>query len=102
MYCFQNYSVFALEYSKSIGWRPSFQYYNKYLSLLGAILCLLVMFLIEYGAALATLGLGFLVYQYITFKDPNVNWGSVTDSRRFYNTYQKVLKLRHTQQHVKN
>lgn len=47
------------------GWRPSFKYYNKWLSLLGAILCLAVMFIINWWAALITFTIVAILYVYV-------------------------------------
>ena len=47
-YALVNYSVFQSSLSKSPGWRPSFKYYNKWISLIGFLLCIAIMFLINW------------------------------------------------------
>lgn len=42
-----NYCVFAWCQSRSPGWRPSFKYYHRYLSLFACFQCVLLMFLIS-------------------------------------------------------
>lgn len=53
-----------------LGWRPSFKYYNMWVSLAGAILCCLVMFVINWWAALLTNGIVLGLYIYVSYKKP--------------------------------
>lgn len=53
-YALVNYSCFDASIARAPGWRPAFKYYNKWVSLFGALLCVSVMFLIEWWAALLT------------------------------------------------
>lgn len=53
-----------------LGWRPAYKYYNMWLSLLGALLCCVVMFVINWWAALITYGIEILLYIYVTVKKP--------------------------------
>uniref|UniRef100_A0A8C0G0C9 Solute carrier family 12 member 3 n=1 Tax=Bubo bubo TaxID=30461 RepID=A0A8C0G0C9_BUBBB len=53
-YALINFSVFHASLAKSPGWRPAFKYYNMWISLVGAILCCIVMFVINWWAALLT------------------------------------------------
>lgn len=52
------------------GWRPAYKYYNMWLSLLGALLCCAVMFVINWWAALITYAIEILLYIYVTVKKP--------------------------------
>ena len=52
------------------GWRPSFKYYNKWVSLAGAILCFVVMFVINWWAALVTNVIVMALYIYVGYKKP--------------------------------
>lgn len=52
------------------GWRPSFKYYNKWVSLAGAVLCCVVMFVINWWAALVTNGIVLALYIYVSYKKP--------------------------------
>lgn len=52
------------------GWRPAYKFYNMWLSLIGAILCCVVMFVINWWAALITYGIEILLYIYVTVKKP--------------------------------
>lgn len=52
------------------GWRPGYKYYNMWLSLMGALLCCVVMFVINWWAALLTYAIEILLYIYVTVKKP--------------------------------
>lgn len=49
VYGILNFACFAASFSKSPGFRPSFKYYNMYLSLLTSIACFVVMLLINFS-----------------------------------------------------
>lgn len=53
-YILINFSCFHASWSKSPGFRPSFKYYNKWIALFGSFLCLIVMFMTGWIAALLT------------------------------------------------
>lgn len=53
-----------------LGWRPSFKYYNMWVSLAGAILCCVVMFVINWWAALLTNVIVLGLYIYVSYKKP--------------------------------
>lgn len=59
--------------SPTTGWRPSFKYYNMWVSLAGAILCCVVMFVINWWAALVTLLIVLALYIYVSYKKPGKN-----------------------------
>lgn len=55
-----------------LGWRPAFKYYNMWISLVGAILCCIVMFVINWWAALLTYVIVLGLYIYVTYKKPGM------------------------------
>ncbi|XP_054626731.1 solute carrier family 12 member 1 isoform X1 [Dunckerocampus dactyliophorus] len=101
-YALINFSCFHASYAKSPGWRPAYKYYNMWLSLLGALLCCAVMFVINWWAALITYGLEILLYIYVTVKKPDVNWGSSTQAVTFVSAVSNALSLSGVEDHVKN
>lgn len=46
-YALVNYSCFDASLAKASGWRPTFRYYNRWLALVGALLCVAIMFIIN-------------------------------------------------------
>lgn len=69
-YCLINFSCFHASFAKSLGFRPSFRYYNMYVSLIGAILCLVVMFIINWAASLITFIICFALYFIVLYRKP--------------------------------
>uniref|UniRef100_A0A8D0AMN0 Solute carrier family 12 member 1 n=1 Tax=Sander lucioperca TaxID=283035 RepID=A0A8D0AMN0_SANLU len=101
-YALVNFSCFHASYAKSPGWRPAYKYYNMWLSLLGALLCCVVMFVINWWAALITYGIEILLYIYVKVKKPEVNWGSSTQAVTFVSAVNNALSLSGVEDHVKN
>uniref|UniRef100_T1HM58 Uncharacterized protein n=1 Tax=Rhodnius prolixus TaxID=13249 RepID=T1HM58_RHOPR len=101
-YALINFSVFHVSLSKSPGWRPSFKYYNAWVSLLGTLLCIAVMFLISWWTALATFFVVVTLYLYVSYRKPEVNWGSSTQAQAYYFALRSALELNKVQEHVKN
>ncbi|KAJ3593093.1 hypothetical protein NHX12_005430 [Muraenolepis orangiensis] len=101
-YALINFSCFHASYAKSPGWRPAYKFYNMWLSLAGAVLCCVVMFVINWWAALLTYGIEILLYIYVTVKKPKVNWGSSTQAVTFVSAVSNALSLSSVEDHVKN
>jgi solute carrier family 12 sodium/potassium/chloride transporter 2 len=47
-YALVNYSCFDASLARASGWRPAFKYYNQWMALTGALLCVAVMFIINW------------------------------------------------------
>ncbi|KAG5270643.1 hypothetical protein AALO_G00194950 [Alosa alosa] len=101
-YALINFSCFHASYAKSPGWRPAYKYYNMWLSLFGALLCCVVMFVINWWAALLTYFIEIVLYIYVTVKKPDVNWGSSTQAVTFVSAVNNTLALSGVDDHVKN
>ncbi|XP_009938549.1 solute carrier family 12 member 1 isoform X1 [Opisthocomus hoazin] len=101
-YALINFSCFHASYAKSPGWRPAFRYYNMWVSLFGALLCCGVMFVINWWAALITYAIELFLYIYVTYKKPEVNWGSSTQALYYVNALDSALALTTVEDHVKN
>ncbi len=80
-----NYATYFEAKSKSPSFRPSFRLYNKYLSLIGALGCLVFMLLINLGAAIAALGVLAAIYNYLKRTAGPALWA---DSQRSYHLQQ--------------
>ncbi len=101
-YALINFSVFHSSITNSPGWRPSFKYYNKWVSLMGTILCVAVMFLMDYVTALITFIIIVCLYMYVSIASPDVNWGSSTQSQSFVVALNSVQSLSKVEDHIKN
>ncbi|KAJ4920387.1 hypothetical protein JOQ06_024535 [Pogonophryne albipinna] len=101
-YALINFSVFHASLANSPGWRPSFKYYNMWVSLSGAVLCCVVMFVINWWAALLTNVIVLGLFIYVSYKKPDVNWGSSTQALTYHQALTHTLHLSGVEDHVKN
>uniref|UniRef100_A0A0C9QA88 NKCL_1 protein n=1 Tax=Fopius arisanus TaxID=64838 RepID=A0A0C9QA88_9HYME len=101
-YTLINFSTFHASLAKPIGWRPTFKYYNMWLSLAGSILCVAVMFLISWWTALITLCAVMALYLVVAYRKPDVNWGSTTQAQTYNSALNAVQQLDRVEEHVKN
>ena len=101
-YALVNYACFDASVSKTPGWRPSFKYYNKWISLFGAILCITIMFLIKWWAALVSFLCILAIYLYVKQTKPDINWGSTGEAHIYRRSLEYSLKLMNIKEHVKN
>uniref|UniRef100_A0A2K6KZG6 Solute carrier family 12 member 1 n=1 Tax=Rhinopithecus bieti TaxID=61621 RepID=A0A2K6KZG6_RHIBE len=101
-YALINFSCFHASYAKSPGWRPAYGIYNMWVSLFGAVLCCAVMFVINWWAAVITYVIEFFLYVYVTYKKPDVNWGSSTQALSYVSALDNALELTTVEDHVKN
>ncbi|KAM8861686.1 LOW QUALITY PROTEIN: solute carrier family 12 member 3 [Synchiropus picturatus] len=101
-YCLINFSCFHASITNSPGWRPTFRFYNKWLSLLCALCCLVIMFLLTWWAALIAFGVVFFLLLYTLYKRPEVNWGSSVQASSYNIALSHCVSLNQVQDHVKN
>uniref|UniRef100_A0AC35FLN0 Uncharacterized protein n=1 Tax=Panagrolaimus sp. PS1159 TaxID=55785 RepID=A0AC35FLN0_9BILA len=101
-YTLINFACFDTSFARSPGFRPSFKYYNQWVSLLGSILCVCVMFVISYVNALITFMFFGLLFLYMSHRKPDVNWGSSNQAHAYRNALQYAQKLENIDEHVKN
>jgi len=97
-----NFSTFHADLVRPVGWRPTFRFYNGWLSLLGAILCVAVMFLMNWPTALVTFGCLSTLYLVVMYRKPDVNWGSSTQAQTYKTALNSIQHLVHVEEHVKN
>jgi hypothetical protein len=115
------------DYRSNKGWRPSFKFYNKWISLFGACVCTGVMFLIKWWSALLTFIVVISIYIYVKKRKlgtylaqflslfhfyldnlqfiesfSEINWGSSIDAQIYKRSLEYSLKLTQTEEHVKN
>ena len=76
------------------GWRPSFRFYSKWLSLLGSGCCVVIMFLLTWWAALIAFGVVFLLLGYTLYKKPGKVAHIQTDKAQYSVSNQTAVCLR--------
>ncbi|KAG8234182.1 hypothetical protein J437_LFUL007342 [Ladona fulva] len=101
-YALINFCTFHAALVKPVGWRPTFRYYNMWLSLVGFVLCVGIMFLINWVASIITLLIIFALYLVVVYRKPDVNWGSSTQAQTYKNALTSTLRLTNIGDHVKN
>ncbi|XP_029993122.1 solute carrier family 12 member 3 [Sphaeramia orbicularis] len=101
-YALINFSCFHASITNSPGWRPSFRFYNKWLSLLGAVCCVVIMFLLTWWAALIAFGVVIFLLGYTLYKKPEVNWGSSVQASSYNIALNQCVSLNHVEDHIKN
>ncbi|XP_029952090.1 solute carrier family 12 member 3 isoform X2 [Salarias fasciatus] len=101
-YCLINFSCFHASVTNSPGWRPSFRFYSKWLSLLAALVCAVIMFLLNWWAALIAFGIVLLLLGYTLYRRPEVNWGSSVQASSYSLALSQCEGLNRVQDHVKN
>lgn len=82
-------------------WRPSFRYYHWSVSLLGAVLCVWMMFAINWLYAIAAVCFCLLVFAYATHNSHQVKWGDGFQGLKFQLAKNFLMKI-DTATHTKN
>ncbi|XP_064077807.1 LOW QUALITY PROTEIN: bumetanide-sensitive sodium-(potassium)-chloride cotransporter-like [Macrobrachium nipponense] len=100
-YALINFSTFHASMQKVPGWRPTFKFYNKWLSLLGGLMCTAIMFLIQWWTALLTVLIIILLYVIVSYRKPDVNWGSSTQAQTYSLALNSVTALSNVEEHIK-
>ncbi|XP_030375779.1 bumetanide-sensitive sodium-(potassium)-chloride cotransporter isoform X2 [Scaptodrosophila lebanonensis] len=101
-YALINFCTFHAAFVKPLGWRPTFKYYNAWISLFGFAMCVVIMFLINYVAAIVTFGIIFTLYLVVMYRKPDANWGSTTQAQQYKAALMAVHRLQNVSDHVKN
>ncbi|XP_075979539.1 sodium chloride cotransporter 69 isoform X2 [Anticarsia gemmatalis] len=101
-YALINFSTFHASLAKPVGWRPTFRFYNMWLSLVGSMLCVAIMFVISWITALVTFAALLALYLLVSYRKPDVNWGSTTQAQTYKTALTGVYLLNRVTEHVKN
>ncbi|XP_069578388.1 solute carrier family 12 member 3-like [Brachyistius frenatus] len=101
-YSLINFSCFHASITNSPGWRPSFHYYSKWTALFGAVISVVLMFLLTWWAALATFCLILFLFGYVNYNKPKVNWGSSVQAGTYNMALSYSVSLSGVEDHVKN
>ncbi|XP_076758945.1 sodium potassium chloride cotransporter isoform X1 [Xylocopa sonorina] len=101
-YALINFCTFHAALIRPLGWRPTFRYYNTWLSLFGFITCVSIMFLIDWATSLITFVIIFALYLIVVYRKPDVNWGSSTQAQTYKTALSIVYRLNSIDEHVKN
>uniref|UniRef100_A0A7S3ZD82 Amino acid permease/ SLC12A domain-containing protein n=1 Tax=Lotharella globosa TaxID=91324 RepID=A0A7S3ZD82_9EUKA len=95
IYALLNYSVSALESSKSPGWRPTFKFYSWWSGLLGALVCVAIMFVIDWLFALVAGIMMVILYKILGKSKPNLVHGQADVATKELRAIRYLFSLRH-------
>ncbi|KAI6213008.1 hypothetical protein M3Y94_00098100 [Aphelenchoides besseyi] len=101
-YALINFACFDNDFAHSPGWRPGFRAYNMWVSLIGAFLCILIMFITSWFTALMTITFFLALFFYLAHRKPDVNWGDTTQAHSYRTALHGVTRLENTTEHIKN
>jgi potassium/chloride transporter 4/5/6 len=97
-----NLSCFLLDLLDAPSWRPRWKFHHWSLSLLGATLCIVIMFLISWSFTVVSLALASLIYYYVSIKGKAGDWGDGFKSAYFQLALRSLRSLGASQVHPKN
>ncbi|OVA14992.1 Amino acid permease/ SLC12A domain [Macleaya cordata] len=97
-----NLSCFLLDLLDAPSWRPRWKFHHWSLSLLGALLCIVIMFLISWSFTVVALALASLIYYYVSLKGKAGDWGDGFKSAYFQLALRSLRSLGASQVHPKN
>uniref|UniRef100_A0A915DS04 Uncharacterized protein n=1 Tax=Ditylenchus dipsaci TaxID=166011 RepID=A0A915DS04_9BILA len=101
-YALVNYACFDASFVRSPGWRPHFAYYNMWISLFGASMCVFIMFIVSSESFVAISLIFGACLAYFHYSHPEVNWGDTHQAHIYRNALTNLLKLTSSVEHVKN
>ncbi|KAI6178086.1 Solute carrier family 12 member 1 [Aphelenchoides besseyi] len=101
-YVVVNYAVFDASFARTPGWRPNFPWYNMWISLISAIFCIAIMFLVSTASAILICLLFCCCLAYFHYMHPEVNWGDTQQAKMMRKALSSLQKLESSEIHVKN
>lgn len=97
-----NLSCFLLDLLDAPSWRPRWKFHHWSLSLLGAFICIVIMFLISWAFTVISLALATLIYYYVSIKGKAGDWGDGFKSAYFQLALRSLRSMGANQVHPKN
>ncbi|XP_002733951.1 solute carrier family 12 member 4-like [Saccoglossus kowalevskii] len=101
-YAFVNFVCVLQTLLRSPNWRPRFKYYHWTLSLLGALLCIIIMFVTHWYYAIVALLLAAAIYKYIEYRGAKKEWGDGIRGLALSTARYSLLKVENEETHTKN
>ncbi|KAF0918735.1 hypothetical protein E2562_025855, partial [Oryza meyeriana var. granulata] len=97
-----NLSCFLLDLLDAPSWRPRWKMHHWSLSLIGALLCIVIMFMISWTFTVVSLALASLIYYYVSLKGKAGDWGDGFKSAYFQLALRSLRSMGANQVHPKN
>jgi len=97
-----NYATYYEARSKSPSFRPRFRYFNKWLSLAGALACLGAMLAVDLSAGIVAIALLFAVFQYLRRTAGPARWADSRRSHHLQMVREHLLSIAAEPQHPRD
>ncbi len=94
-----NYATWYEAHTESPSFRPRFKWFNKYLSLLGCVVCLGIILAIDLEYGIAAMAILFAIHQFIKKKDIPARWADSSRSHSLQVIRKELLKTYGEPQH---
>jgi len=101
-YALTNLACFVASLSKSPGWRPTFRHYNKWVSLVGAVVSTGLMLWLDLMMGFLTLLIATLCFFYVDRNVPYKSWGSASEGFLYVHSLDIIETISRHETHVKN
>ncbi|XP_077866597.1 solute carrier family 12 member 6-like [Saccoglossus kowalevskii] len=101
-YMFVNFACALQTLLRTPNWRPRFRYYHWTLSLLGAGLCISLMFISSWYYALVAAAVALCIYKYIEYRGAEKEWGDGLRGLSLTAARFSLLRLEDNPPHTKN
>jgi len=101
-YATVNFSCFLLAISGTPNFRPSFKYYSWPVCLIGTLSNLAVMFYVDWRFGLVASIVEMAIFGFLLWREPQNDWGDVTQSIMFHQVRKYLLRLDPRKKHVKS
>lgn len=101
-YGFVNFACVLQSLLRLPNWRPRFRFYHWSLSLLGVVLCLVLMFISSWYYALVAIIVAAFLYKYIEYRGAEKEWGDGLNGLALSAARVGLLRLEGFQEHTKN
>ncbi|XP_063368226.1 bumetanide-sensitive sodium-(potassium)-chloride cotransporter-like [Cydia amplana] len=92
-YALINFCTFHAAFVHHISWRPTFRFYNMWVSLMGTVLCCAIMVLLSWSMAMITVLVFLVLYLIVHYRRPDADWGSSTEAQRYNEVVQSLLEI---------
>jgi potassium/chloride transporter 4/5/6 len=101
-YMFVNVACTLQSLLRAPNWRPRFRFYHWSTSLVGALLCIIIMFMISWYYALVAVIIALVLYKYIQFRGAEKEWGDGLRGLSLQAALYSLLHLEESPPHTKN
>ncbi|XP_070576078.1 solute carrier family 12 member 4-like isoform X2 [Ptychodera flava] len=101
-YMFVNFACALQTLLRTPNWRPRFRYYHWTLSLIGASLCIALMFISSWYYALVAAAIALCIYKYIEYRGAEKEWGDGLRGLSLTAARYSLLRLEDSPPHTKN